>query len=63
MDADRRDAGTSLLRRTIDTLTLTDLLACPVVHQLMRADRIGPEHILDAVEQARGRRALKELVA
>ena len=63
MDADRRDALASPARQASHALTLSDLLACPLVHQLMRADRIGPEHVLAAVEQARGPAPLKELAA
>ena len=61
MNADRHDASFSCLLP--DALTLADLLACPLIHQLMRADRSGPEHVLAAVEQARGQAPLKELAA
>ena len=63
MDADRRDAPASSSCLLPDALTLADLLACPLVHQLMRADRIGPEHVLAAIAQARGPASLKELAA
>ena len=63
MNANRHDAFASSSCQLPDTLTLADLLACPLVHQLMRADRIGPEHVLAAVAQARGPAPLKEWAA
>ena len=63
MDAVRRDAFASPSCQLPDALTLADLLACPLVHLLMRADRIGPEDVLSAVEQARGQAPPKELAA
>jgi hypothetical protein len=63
MDTVRRDAFASSSCQLPDALTLADLLASPLVHQLMRADRIGPEHVLAAVAQARGPAPLKELAA
>jgi hypothetical protein len=63
MDAVRREAFASPSCQLPDALTLADLLACPLIHQLMRADRIGPEHVLAAFEQVRGQALLKELAA
>ena len=63
MDADHYDAPASSSCQLSNALTLADLLACPLAHQLMRADRIGPEHVLAAVEQARGQASLKKRAA